>query len=459
MKYSLACVCGLGLAFCASASTPTVSAVSMTWNASSREATISYQLTGAPAIVSLEVVDGSGHAIDGSLVGGAAAGDVYRKIESDGEHTIIWCPSTGGLALPIGGVSARVTAYPVDDPPDYMVVSCALAGADSVWYYPSEDYLPGGLHSNRQYKATKIVLRKIVAKDISWQMGSGDDERALMPSFGTWSQPDNESNHVVRLDHNYYMAVFETTHGQYWCMNQGGLPPNVDNSNFLIEWNDRPVEQAYYENVRGTVHWPTVPAADSPIGRLRATTGLAFDLPSEAEWEYACRAGTGDGVWNTRDAYGLQPWWTKINKKDGTKAYAGSQYKSDTMPGRYALSGGRWLQPGTDQYWITDPQMTGTTNGTSVVGSLGCPNAWGLYDMHGNVQELCLDYYVKDITRLEGAVCTDTSGGGDKVVRGGCFESFGATYCRSASRAKVSPSSRYAYSVGFRLCCRIDAGE
>jgi formylglycine-generating enzyme required for sulfatase activity len=126
----------------------------------------------------------------------------------------------------------------------------------------------------------------------------------------------------------------------------------------------------------------------------RAANG--YRLPTEAEWEYACRAGTTT-AYNTGDT-------------------------------------------------ITTDQANYNSNGTTAVGSYA-PNPWGLYDMHGNVWEWCWDWY-EDYT---GAAQTDPAGpsaGGDRVLRGGSWGIIGGVI-RSADRVDLIPSGRVIYA-GFR---------
>jgi formylglycine-generating enzyme required for sulfatase activity len=91
-----------------------------------------------------------------------------------------------------------------------------------------------------------------------------------------------------------------------------------------------------------------------------------------------------------------------------------------------------------------------TSNATAAVGSY-LPNAWGLYDMHGNVWEWCLDYYIAGDASLEGSdpVGPSLAVGSARVLRGGCWGD-GASYCRSARRRSFSPSARN-NGLGFRV--------
>jgi formylglycine-generating enzyme required for sulfatase activity len=127
--------------------------------------------------------------------------------------------------------------------------------------------------------------------------------------------------------------------------------------------------------------------------------GYKFSLPTEAQWEYACRAGTTTALNNGRD----------LDKV-----------------GWYEKNSGRSTHP---------------------VGKKK-PNAWGFYDMHGNVCEWCRDWYEYSYNGDE----TDPKGpssGSDRVYRGGSWFNI-AGRCRAANRNRDSPSIRY-FNLGFRL--------
>ncbi|NLZ64655.1 MAG: formylglycine-generating enzyme family protein, partial [Lentisphaerae bacterium] len=161
--------------------------------------------------------------------------------------------------------------------------------------------------------------------------------------------------------------------------------------------------------------------ATSFLGKLRGKTGLDFDLPTEAQWEYACRAGTATALNSGKD-------WT------------GEKYCPNMNEvGRYYENGGEAGEGNSD----SDASV-----GSAIVGSYR-PNGWGLYDMHGNVWEWCLDW--SNGSDYPGGEVTDPKGGsdGDRVHRGGAWYS-GARYCRSAYRSQIYPSLRY-LSLGFRL--------
>ncbi|MDD2600875.1 MAG: formylglycine-generating enzyme family protein [Kiritimatiellae bacterium] len=150
-----------------------------------------------------------------------------------------------------------------------------------------------------------------------------------------------------------------------------------------------------------------------------------FDLPTEAQWEYACRAGT--------DTY--------YNDNLGTPANTTSNAQMDVL-GRYERNGGReW----NGAAWVNPAVSCDASKGTAIVGSY-LPNAWGLYDMHGNVWEWCLDW--------TGTLVADTDpkgaeSGSERVKRGGTWNTI-ASNCRSAYRDFNDPSSRHG-NFGFRL--------
>jgi len=153
------------------------------------------------------------------------------------------------------------------------------------------------------------------------------------------------------------------------------------------------------------------------MGKLRAKTAArAFDLPTEAQWEYACRASTTMALNNDTN---LQ--------------------NEEQDPNMDIL--GRCLYNGGSNY------TSDAVNGGSAASGTYLVNQWGLYDMHGNVWEWCLDWYGS-----YGGVATDSSGpgaGSSRVFRGGSWN-YSASYCRSAFRYYDFPDYDWG-NVGFRL--------
>jgi formylglycine-generating enzyme required for sulfatase activity len=148
--------------------------------------------------------------------------------------------------------------------------------------------------------------------------------------------------------------------------------------------------------------------------------GRVYRLPSEAEWEYACRAGTTTPFHVGNSLSSLQA------NFNGRSPYGGAE---------------------------VGPNLARTT----AVGSYK-PNAWGLYDMHGNVFELCGDWF--DTASYKGGPARDPRGpakGEYRVVRGGSWINIGLN-CRAADRNCVAASSRLNF-VGFRVVCMPPAGR
>jgi formylglycine-generating enzyme required for sulfatase activity len=165
-------------------------------------------------------------------------------------------------------------------------------------YYPAVEFLPGGLFGRDEYRTTQIVMRKIMAKNVTWTMGSTSDE--------TWrSTSGSEDTHRVMLTNNYYIGVFEVTQTQ-WSLIQSKRewPSNFKNIEYRAK---RPVEKVSYNEIRNNsgddnvanpdYDWPIAPNENSFLGLLRSQTGIDFDLPSETQWEFAARAGNGDAKW------------------------------------------------------------------------------------------------------------------------------------------------------------------
>ena len=171
-----------GLLLCAGATAfgdpasgvPKVTDVTMT-QAASRLVTIGYRLTDAPAIVTLDIqtnaTDGSWASIGGENIQ-VLSGDVNRRIATSGAHEIKWRPDLSWPDHKVIGDSVRavVTAWPMDNPPDYMVVDIsAAAGVGDVEWYPNAGSVPGGVTNNVRYRQTTILMRKIMAKGVTFE--------------------------------------------------------------------------------------------------------------------------------------------------------------------------------------------------------------------------------------------------------------------------------------------------
>ena len=230
-----------------------------------------------------------------------------------------------------------------------------------------------------EYKTTKLVLKRIEAG--SYKMGGSIN---------------------VTLTKPFFIGLFEVTQKQ-WSLVTGDNPSRFSG-------DKRPVEKVSYNAIRGLsegANWPASSAVDSSsfLGMLRARTGLNFDLPTEAQWEYACRAGT-----TTIYSYG--------NSADG------------------------------NYMWYDD----NSSSQTHEVGTKK-PNPWGLYDMHGNVWEWCRDWYADNPSG--GSNPQGFSSGSSRVLRGGS-KYRDASYCTSSNRGDNSPSRKDRDDFGFRLAMTIN---
>ena len=423
------------------AATPQVTSVTMTQPGPTRLVKIDYTFTGADAVITLDVQTNAPGGAWASIGGAAvcnAQGEVWKKVTNDDTtHRITWRPdlSWPDHIIADGGARAVITAWTLDNTPDYMVVDIsASAQQNTEKYYPAVEFLPGGLLGNPDYRTTSIVMRKIMAKDVEWTMGSTLSE--------TQRDATREMTHKVKLTNNYYIGVFEVTQDQ-WMLLKGTNPSVYKNAEYRAI---RPVEAVTYNEIRNSsssennaeFDYPAYPNPSSYLGLLYLRTGIRFDLPSEAQWEFAARAGNG----NTK--YG-----------DGSGIQNKSGNNSDTnldLLGRYSLNGGM-IKSGNS--YVEPSHSCGPTNGTAIVGSYKA-NDWGVYDMHGNVWEWCVDWYADDITSLNGVANTTAqviNGNTLRIKKGGaCTHS--AEYSRPAYRYRGGPSNTStAAGTGFRVMC------
>jgi formylglycine-generating enzyme required for sulfatase activity len=218
----------------------------------------------------------------------------------------------------------------------------------------------------------------------------GESKARGRPQWYIERLPSEAPKHHVRITKPFYLGTFEVTQAEYKRVM--GTNPSKFNDD-----PTRPVEQ---------VTWDDASTFCRKLAELREerTARAEYRLPTEAEWEYACRAGTIMSWYSCDDEGGLQKHaWFMAN------------------------AGGK-----------THPVGQKT------------PNAWGLYDMHGNVFEWCLDrwgdrYYSTSPTNDP----TGALGGSDRLDRGGSYDALPSD-CRAAYRIWDPPSFRAA-RLGFRV--------
>ena len=214
-------------------------------------------------------------------------------------------------------------------------------------------------------------------------------------TFEMGSDRDTESPvHEVTISKGFWLGAHEVTQRQ-WEVVMGTRP-----------WNGKGYVQANSSHPAVYISWEDV---QEFIGRLNAAAGDSlYRLPSEAEWEYACRAG-------------MPTRWSFGDDESELRYYAWYAANAWAMSEEYA-------------------HAVGTK----------CPNPWGLYDMHGNVWEWVQDWFSYDYYNSSPRVDPlGPSTGSLRVVRGGAFDC-NARLIRSAYRGYASPDSRF-YWLGVRL--------
>jgi formylglycine-generating enzyme required for sulfatase activity len=230
-----------------------------------------------------------------------------------------------------------------------------------------------------------IGMKLVLIPKGTFMMGSPESEQG---------RKQDETKHEVTISKDYYLGVYEVTQAQYEKV-IGKNPSRFQGAIVGNENADLPVDN---------VSWDDAVEFCKKLSELpeEKKAGRVYRLPTEAQWEYACRAGSKT-AYSFDDEEGLLPEHGWFNRN--------------------------------------------SSNRTHTVGLLE-PNAWGLYDMHGNVWECCSDWYEE---YPKGAVSDPTGPkeGSLRVFRGGSWDVVAAD-CQSAFRCRLDPSIRLD-SVGFRL--------
>ncbi len=238
-----------------------------------------------------------------------------------------------------------------------------------------------------EYKTTKLVLRLIEPGTFKMSGRAGD----------RWTEYD------IRLTKPYYIGIFEVTQKQY------NLVAGENPSCYMGD--RRPVENVSYKELRGLYNWPTDKRLPTGfLGKLIKRTGGIFDLPTEAQWEYACRAGTESRFNNGGDT---EEDLALLGRYGGNVADGRGGYSEHTEVGSYL------------------------------------PNNWGIYDMHGNVWEWCRDW-VWNSPNEDMVDPLGKESGSERCYRGNCWRMSEYIYFFSSSMSSTKPENKYE-ALGFRV--------
>lgn len=305
-----------------------------------------------------------------SVLGHQAKTFIRKPTYETGEHHVIWDAHADGVKM--ASDAARFTVE-VAEPVmpltagEYCVIDLSR-GTSAVEYPVSYMGACPAEGWSDEYKTTKLVLRRV--EPGSFMMGGSCE---------------------VTLTKPYYIGVFELTQKQYEL-----IMGTVNLNDSSLKGDMRPMLLSDYTTIRGSGEPLGAISVSSVMGKLHARTNLDFDLPTEAQWEYACRAGTETAYNNN-----------------------GSSSVDLMVIGRFA--GNAWEGVG------------GYAAGFTTVGSY-LPNAWGLYDMSGNVSENCLDCYnatlIGGLDPVRSSPYTSIH-----VIRGGEFDDEAAR-CTSFDRTR-----------------------
>ena len=287
--------------------------------------------------------------------------------------------NTATPTRPPPAVTPRARMLPL--PPDYPAAWASAYGEDRF-----------GLWQAFDVAGVQQVMRWIPPG--RFLMGSPDTEP---------ERDDDERQHPVRLTQGFWLADTACTQAMWLAVMEDASPSHIENS------PDNPVEQVSWRDVMEGF----LPRLNSQLPGMQAC------LPTEAQWEYACR---GDAAVNAPFCFGGQITSRQVN-----------------FDGNYPMPGGKK----SDYRQRTVP-----------VTALPC-NAWGLHQMHGNVLEWCADWYAPysvdaaqpEAERVDPVGPAQAPGTAGRVVRGGSWLGK-ARNCRSAMRYVFVPDVRY---HGFRL--------
>ncbi len=369
---------------------------------------VDYTLQDTPAFVTAQMYT------NGAPVGAAEQAGLsgaINRIVRPGAQSFTWQMQDEALLkekkLPEGAWSVKITATDFRRLPTYMAVNLSDG---SMAFYAATNDIPGGVGDAR-WKTTHMLLRRIPAANVTARLGLGltDYKNANYDYLPPYEHT---------FDEDWYMAIYETTQGQ--SISLGDTTASTCGQNSFNNLNNAP-----HKTLHAT-DWQWHPVDNATLARATAVAatltarakagsgyGFTFAVPDEDQWEYSCRAG------GSKDSY----FGARNDTYRGTSNGRGYVVTFQKAKAYYGGESGGGFHP--------------TYSDAIPVGQM-LPNAWGLYDMLGNVCEWC--------RYTHGSV--DLTRGGECVMSG---ETFSAA-CRETNMGATRRR-------GYRLICTLTLAE
>ena len=376
-----------------------------------RDVVITYKLTGTEsAVVTVDVLTNGVSIGEENFTRLSGAVNTIVAPSDTATNRIYWAATKDWPDHKIdSGVTVKVSARALTNPPDYFVLDLATGDRK---YYNSTNALPDGGLTNDIYKTTKLVMRRIPAGGETFLFGYPAAETSYEYNLNrNVAMPQ----HSVSFTDDFYIGIYEITQKQYALI----WPSQANGQTGIV-----PKTGVNFANLRGTeCYWPlngqavqTNPARFMSCVRAISGNTVEFDLPTEAQWEFACRAGSTT-LW-----YDDQTWSTRGNCPNYM-----------------------WADS-----WATETHEVGLLK----------PNAYGLYDMHGNASEICLDGWSGGTSASDGGAEIDPEGPATdgpyayRVVKGGSYNTakFDCASCMRTAKGGGATTEDIP-DMGFRLVC------
>ena len=330
----------------------------VTWDQPTDTVISTFTLVGGPAFVTADILT------NGVSVGTAGlAGDI-NKVLAPGPHSFTYTPQGWRHSVKDAvSVKFTVTEQSRANTGDYLAVN--LVDGSHVFYAKATD-VPGGV-TDAKWKTTHLLLKRVAAANITTMIGKN-------PRYETLRANDDANNHAaeifarpVALTGDYYLGVYEFTAGQWEALEKGELTGTTNPASTgkktafksgAGHYNAHQTDWAYHpcNNLSQT-------AAAQLMADLTSKSGLAFAVPTAEQWEYACRAGSPTTLYLIN---GAQP--------DSSTSATRANYAVNFSAQQTYYGGAQ-----------------GTTTHPNYANDLPVgtrpANAWGFYDLYGNLRE------------------------------------------------------------------------